>query len=785
MNQEIKNKVRLFLLLFLSIGAISAQQNLKLQKDNIKEIVKALTLEEKANLVLGVGDEGIWKHYKTKGIIVLKGQACATYAVPRLGIPNTVLTDGPAGIKIDTVQNNVDHPTYATAFPSATTLASSWNKDLVWKVGQAIGNETLEYGSDMLLGPGMNIQRNPLSGRNFEYYSEDPLISGEMAAAMVNGIQSKNVGACIKHFAANNIETNRRTINELISQRALREIYLRGFQIAVQKSDPWMIMTSYNKINGYFTAEDKALLQDILRDEWKYKGVVVTDWVSGQDFVAQMRAGNELLMPGNYQAKIFMSAVKRGLLDEAVLDENIEKILEYIVKTPAYNNYQKSNKPNSAANALQSQVAAEEGMVLLRNEGNTLPLKKVKTFSLFGKTSYSYIIGGTGSGRVNNKQASSINESLEKSKYIIVKPLESFYKNYNDSLIRVTVPTMKVRLKNIVDFAPEPQISTAMIQNAAKKSDVAILTLGRNAGELWDRDVDGYFNLSASEKELLKNVCDIFHAAKKKVIVVLNIGGPIEVASWRDMPDAIVLSWQAGQEGSQALVNILTGKVNPSGKLAVSFPVNYSDVPSSKSFPGVPKENPVNAFYEEGIYVGYRFYETFKIKPAYEFGYGLSYTNFEYSQLTLSSNQFTDTIEVSVTIKNTGKVAGKEAVQLYLSAPVSVVEKPALELKEFGKTKLLKPGESETLKFTLNASSLASFWTNKSQWIAEKGKYEILIGASSKNIKLKDTFTLNNNIVTEEAHDVMYPNVMLYELNQKEVHKSIKTNDLILEDDDN
>jgi beta-glucosidase len=283
MNKEIKNKLRLFLLLVLTVGTGSAQQSLKLQKDNIKEIVKALTLEEKANLVLGVGDEGVWKHYKTTGVIVLKGQACATYAVPRLGIPNTVLTDGPAGLKIDTVQNNVDHPTYATAFPSATTLASSWNRDLVRKVGEAIGDETLEYGSDMLLGPGMNIQRNPLAGRNFEYYSEDPLISGEMAAAMVNGIQSKNVGACIKHFAANNIETNRRTINELKSQRALREIYLRGFQIAVQKSNPWMIMTSYNKINGYFTAEDKALLQDILRYEWNYKGVVVTDWVSGQD----------------------------------------------------------------------------------------------------------------------------------------------------------------------------------------------------------------------------------------------------------------------------------------------------------------------------------------------------------------------------------------------------------------------------------------------------------------------------------------------------------------------
>lgn len=786
MYRKLKKTFNLFLFFFLCSVNIYAQQSLKLQPDNIKEIIKSMTLEEKANMVLGVGDEGIWRHYKTPRVVLLNGQASATYAVPRLGIPNTLLTDGPAGLRIDTVQNGVDHPTYCTAFPTATALASSWNRELVQSVGIAIGKETLEYGSDMLLGPGLNLQRNPLAGRNFEYYSEDPYVSGIMAAAMVNGIQSNNVGACLKHFAANNIETNRRTLNAVISQRALREIYLRGFEIAVKKSNPWMIMTSYNKINGFFTAEDKALLQTILRDEWNYQGVVVTDWVGGQDVIAQMRAGNELLMPGGYQSKLLMDAVKNGSLDESALDRNIENILEYVLKTPTFNNYPRSNKPDLAAHAAQSQAAAEEGMVLLENKGNTLPLKKEKVFALFGKTSYNFIAGGTGSGRVNYKHAVSLLEGLEKNNMKIDKPLERFYGNFRDSVLRVTKPTMRVRAKNIIDFAEEPAVSREQISASVKKTDIAIVTLGRNAGELWDRTVDGYFDPTSTELALIKDVCDIYHEAKKKVIVILNIGGPIEIASWRHLPDAVLLAWQTGQEGGNALVNVLRGKVNPSGKLAVTFPLKYEDVPSANSFPGVPADNPVNAFYEEGIYVGYRFYETFKVKPAYEFGFGLSYSNFSYSPLSISSKTFDGKIEVAVTVKNTGRVPGKEAVQLYVKAPVSSVEKPAQELKDFAKTKLLKPGESETLLFVLDAGSLASFWTGKNQWIAEKGVYEIRVGASSKDIRSTGTFTVENDIIVERVNDVMYPNIFFKELTRKEGHKSIKTTDLLLpEDDDN
>ena len=763
---------------------LASYAQIRLNKNNINEVVSSMTREEKVRFVLGVGDEGVWRHYKTKPTVILRGQACATYAIPRLGIPNTVLTDGPAGLRIDTIQQNVGHLTYCTAFPTATALASTWNQDLIYQVGSAIGEETFKYGSDILLGPALNIQRNPLTGRNFEYYSEDPYVSGTMAASMVNGIQKWKVGACIKHFAANNIETNRRTINAVISQRALREIYLRGFQIAIEKSKPWMVMTSYNKINGYYTAENKALLQDILRNEWKYDGLIVSDWVSGEDFVAQMRAGNELLMPGNYQADLFMEAINNGTLDESTLDLNIKNILNYIIKTPSFNKLQRDYKPDLDKHTHISCQAAEEAMVLLQNNDCTLPLKKVKSYALFGKSSYNFIAGGTGSGRVNYRHAVSITEGLEDNGGKVLPTLATFYQQYIDSVRHNTTPTLKIPTKNIVDFAPEPAIPQSYINEAAQNADIAIITLGRNAGELWDREEQDYYNLSVSEIELLRNVCDKFHALKKKVVVILNIGGPINVANWRHIPDAILLAWQTGQEGGHALANILSGKVNPSGKLAVSFPLKYKDVPSANSFPGIPVDNPVNAFYEEGIYVGYRYYQTFNIQTAYEFGYGLSYTDFTYSPLKLSNEKFSNELTISVTVTNTGKVSGKEVVQLYLRTPVTVIEKPFQELKGYAKTRLLKPGESETIHLTLHKMDLASFWTGKNQWIAEKGIYEIRIGASSKDIRAKANFELNDNIVVSEVNNVLYPNIKLNELSIHGIIKGPKTNDIILGDND-
>ena len=758
----------------ISLENIPAQQLPQLRADNIKEIIAAMTLNEKINMVMGVGKENIWEKYGTpRTDFWLKGQVGATFAIPRLGIPYTTLTDGPAGLRIDTIQNGIDNKTYCTAFPSATALASTWNKELVERVGVAMGHETLVYGSDVLLAPGMNIQRNPLCGRNFEYFSEDPLVSGLMAAAMVNGIQSNGVGTSVKHFIANNIESNRRNINAVISQRALREIYLRGFEIALKNSNPWMVMTSYNKVNGYYTSENPELLKNILRNEWNYKGLVVSDWVSGKDFVAQMRAGNELLMPGNYQRQTLLDAVSRGKLSENVLDRNIESILEYIVKTPSFNKYKKTNNPNLAENASISKQAAAEAMVLLENRNNTLPLVNEKKYALFGKTSYNFIAGGTGSGDVNNQHTISLIEGLEKNKLKIDINLSLFYKHFIDSVKQFGKirEDLLLKPKNIVDFTDEPFLTKQQIQNSLKNADVAIITIGRNAGEIWDREVDGYFNLTKSEATLIQDVCDIFHAAKKRVIVILNIGAPLETSSWKHLPDAILLAWQTGQEGGGALIDVLKGNTNPSGKLAVTFPDKYIDIPSAKSFPGVPAKNPVNAFYEEGIYVGYRYYETFGVKPSYPFGYGLSYTNFSFSPLHLNKTTFDDEIEVSVEVKNIGKTAGKEVVQLYIHAPVTVIEKPTYELKGFEKTRLLKPGESQIIKFKVNANSLASYWTAKNQWIAEKGNYEISIGSSSSNMCSKVNMFFEKDIIVQNVNDVINPNFFFEELSSQTIEK--------------
>jgi beta-glucosidase len=402
-------------------------------------------------------------------------------------------------------------------------------------------------------------------------------------------------------------------------------------------------------------------------------------------------------------------------------------------------------------------------MVLLKNDNSTLPFKKVKKIALFGKTSYQFMTGGTGSGEVNYDHAPSLYEALIAAKFQLPKSLTDCYKQFIDS---VKQQEKKEKQKFAVDFAPELNLSKDFIQSQVKNSDIAVITIGRQAGEGWDRP-ESSFSLSEVEKNLVKNVCTSFHAAKKKVVVVLNIGGVIETADWRDLPDAILLAWQPGQQGAHAVVDLLKGTENPSGKLAVSFPMKYADVPSAATFPGEPKDNPVNAFYTEGIYVGYRYYETFKVPTAYPFGYGLSYTNFKYSDLKLSDTSFDKEITVSIKITNIGKTAGKEAVQLYLEAPKQAIDKPEKELKAFAKTRLLKPNESEVVTFKLDGRSLASFWSGISAWIADEGKYKIHIGASSDDIRAAAEFSVPKKLLVEKTHDVLYPNFLLHEISPK------------------
>ena len=768
--------------MLLSVTGKATAQNEKAAK--AKVLVSKMTLEEKVNLVVGTGRKvpGMSKGNGT-GIGQIEdkvpGAAGTTFAIPHLGITSTVVADGPAGLRISPTRKDDTKTYYATAWPVATLLASTWDINLVQQVGRAMGNEVKEYGVDVLLGPGLNIQRNPLGGRNFEYYSEDPLIAGKMTAAMVNGIQSNGVGTSIKHFALNNQEKNRNTVNAIVSERALREIYLKGFEIAVKESQPWTVMSSYNKLNGTYTSEEYDLLTTILRKEWGFNGIVMTDWFGGKDAVAQMKAGNDLLMPGTPdQKKAIKDAVNNGMLDVKIIDANAERMVNYILGTPSFKKNIFSNKPDLKAHAAIARTAAAEGMVLLKNNNNTLPFSKaIKQIAAFGITSYDFVSGGTGSGHVNEAYTISLVQGLSNAGYKLDEGLSNAYQTY------VTGEKDRQPKKNFFEefINPTPRVTEMTVDNnlinsKAATNDIALITIGRNAGEGSDRKVENDFNLKEEEIKLIENVSNAFHAKNKKVVVIINAGGVIEVAGWRDKADAILLTWQPGLEAGNAVADILSGKVNPNGKLATTFPVKYNDDVTVKNFPGKEfpdqavkgifgmKQIPAEVIYEEGIYVGYRYYNTFNVKPAYEFGYGLSYTNFTYSNLKLSSINFKESITATVDITNTGKTAGKEVVQLYLSAPAAKMNKPQEELKGFAKTNLLQPGQKQTIRFVIAAKDLASFDTNTTSWIAEAGKYEVKVGASSAAIKQTASFQLPVELVVEKCHKVLVPQVEINEL---------------------
>lgn len=754
------------------------------QTKNAIELVSKMTTEEKVNLVVGMGMNlpGMNAGNGTGvGQITDKvpGAAGSTYAIPRLGLPNTIVADGPAGLRISPTRPNETKTYYATAWPVATLLASTWDTELVREVGVAMGNEVKEYGVDVLLAPGLNIHRNPLGGRNFEYYSEDPLVSGKMTAAMVNGIQSNGVGTSIKHFALNNQEKNRNTVNVAITERAMREIYLKGFEIAVRESSPWTVMSSYNKLNGTYTSEEYALLTTILRKEWGFKGIVMTDWFGGKDAVAQMKAGNDLLMPGTpEQRKAITKALNDGSLDTRTINENAARIVDYILGTPAYKKTVFSNNPDLKAHAVLARKAAAEGMILLKNNGGALPISgNTKSIAAFGITSYDFVSGGTGSGDVNEEYTISLVDGLKNAGYSLDDELTGTYAAY------VKAEKAKQPKKNFFEEfmnptprIPEMEISDAMLAAKAASADIALITIGRNAGEGSDRKVENDFSLKAAEVELLKRVSSAFRARNKKLVVIVNTGGVIETAGWRDYADAVLLAWQPGLEAGNAVADILSGKVNPSGKLATTFPVKYEDDITAINFPGKEfpdqaitgnfgmKQIPAEVVYEEGIFVGYRYYNSFHVKPAYEFGYGLSFTSFGYSPLVVSSKTLKDKLTVTLTVKNTGKTAGREVVQLYVSAPAGKLQKPEAELRAFAKTKLLQPGESQQISFELSPADLASFNTERTAWIADAGMYTVKAGASSLEIRQTGTFSLNKEVVTQTCNQVLAPKSAISEL---------------------
>ena len=761
-------------LLLLGAAACATQLSAqpKLSADNVDEVLKALTLEEKAALCVGSGWDSMLGITSSSDVLV-SGAAGTTRAVERLGIPMTVTADGPAGVRINPTREGDSRTYYATGFPVGTALASSWDTELVENMTKAMGNEVLEYGVDVLLSPAMNIHRNPLCGRNFEYFSEDPVLSGKISAAYVRGIQSNGVGTSVKHFAVNNQETNRAENDSRVDTRALREIYLKGYEITVKESQPWTIMSSYNKLDGEYTQQSYDLLTKILRDEWGFEGIVMTDWGNKEGTVKAVAAGNDLMMPGStVEVQRIVDAVKSGELSEADLDRNVRNMLNYIVKTPRFKGYKYSDAPDLKAHAKAARAAATESMVLLKNDDNVLPLKGTETVAMFGISSVDFVAGGTGSGNVNKAYVVNMVQGLENAGFTLVEDIKEFNQKYvdfqkvNTRLNSTNGPSILLGDAKI----PEAPLSREVINAQVDKSDLAIVVIGRNSGESADRRVDDDFNLTDAERQLLTDVSAAYHLAGKKVVVVLNIGGAIETASWKSMPDAILCAWQPGQEGGDAVADVLTGKVNPSGKLPMTFPIDYMDHPSSMNFPtGYEQQASVttNTFgfvtaapevrnvdftdYAESIWVGYRWFTTEGKNVSYPFGYGLSYTTFEYSKPSVKADK-DGNLTATVTVTNTGSVAGKEVVEVYVAAPAGGLEKPARELKAFDKTDLLQPGASQTLTFKITPYELASFNIDANQWETASGSYTLYFSknandtatSASVNVRKASTFAVTD-----------------------------------------
>ena len=722
--------------------------------DRVLDVLSQMTLQEKIHLLKGAGMASTIGMTKPGGI---PGAVGAIVPTPRLGIPTVHLSDGPAGLRIEPSRENDDKTYYCTAFPIATLLASSWNETLVYEVGNAMGREAKAYGIDVILGPAANIHRHPLCGRNFEYFSEDPLLSGFIGASIVNGIQSNGIGTSVKHFVANNQETNRVLNDVIVSDRAMHEIYLKGFEHIVKRSQPWTIMSSYNKINGVYTSESEWLLTNILRNKWGFKGLVMTDWFGGKSPSSQISAGNDLLEPGtNRQWKALTKAVKNGELSMDAIDIAAKRILTLIFKTKKMQNYRFNNTPDLKKHAAITRNSAAEGMVLLKNE-NSLPFTNEKNIALLGITSYEFIAGGTGSGDVNEAYTISLEEGFKNAGFKInktAKKIVDLHRKVNsNSFIKPE------GLDAIFSPFSPPEIiyTTDQINDIVATSDIGVLTLGRNSGEGGDRSEKNDFLLTKTEQEMIVKFTDAFHKKNKKVVVVLNIGGVIETASWKDLPDAILLAWQGGQEGGNSVVDILSGRINPSGKLPMTFPVKLSDHKSHKNFPKNPKMITIEGlvknlifppneapeklkvkdedytFYDEGIFVGYRHFDSKNLSVSFPFGFGLSYTDFEYGPMKAKIEN--DTINISLNIKNIGEVSGKEVVQFYTEKINSTIERPLQELKAFAKTKLIKSGEDTRISVKIAIKEL-SYWDEKiNNWSIENGSYTINAGASSRNIK--------------------------------------------------
>lgn len=726
--------------------------------------LRSIAIEDKIKLLTGQGFSQT--HERMPGTDrFVPGAAGYTYAIQAQGIPSLVLADGPAGLRLAPEHPETGEPQYVTAFPIATLIASSWDVELTESVGAAMATEAAAFGVDILLAPGMNLHRNPLTGRNFEYFSEDPILSGHMAGALVRGMQSKGVGGTIKHFVANNQETNRFVVDTLVEQRALRELYFRGFEIAIREGAPWAIMTSYNRLNGCFTSQDKHLLKTVLRDELGFDGVIMTDWFAGDDPVAQIDAGNNLIMPGTRQSdKALQEAYKNGSLAEDVIDENATWILSALDRVAQAAKPAPTNAPPLEEHGVFARRVAAESTVLLKNDGETLPLgASVGTVALFGVGSYSTVSGGTGSGDVAEAYIMHVADGLSESGLNVHEGLSARYTDFVADFYDAQDKPETVFEEFLMQARPdEMAISDATVRTAAAEADVAIITISRNSGEFVDREVEGDFDLTSAELDLLKSVSETFRAADKRVIVVLNIGNVIEVASWRGLADAIILPWQGGQESGRAIADVLSGRVNPSGRLPMTFPISYADTPSAPYFPGTEdrsksieimgglmRQYESEVSYEEGIFVGYRHFTSTGREVAYPFGYGLSYTQFEYRDLQVEHSQDGAFLTIGVSVVNAGAVAGRTVVQVYVDAPDGKLETPRRELKAFTKTKTLDAGKLERVEMRIPIKDLASFDPDGARWIVGAGVYKFHAATSADDLGLQTTLAVPEDRIIE------------------------------------
>jgi beta-glucosidase len=664
---------------------------------DISSILSQMTLEEKAALCTGAS---FW----------------TTTSIQRLGVPELVLTDGPHGVRrVPNVMDILTESLPATCFPTATCLASTWNTDLLFEMGQALGQECLALKVDVLLGPGVNMKRIPTCGRNFEYFSEDPFLAGQMAARLVQGIQSKGVGTSLKHFAANSQEAHRHLVSAEIDERTLREIYLPAFETVVKQASPLTVMCAYNKLNGVLCSENQSLLVDILKKEWGFEGVVVSDWGAVHDRIASLRGGVDLEMPGPKAARVrqVVEAVSVGTLDEAILNEAVRRILSMV--------FQAAQTPKggpfdvAAHHALARHIAAE-GMVLLKNDG-ILPLKDVQRIAVIGRSAREPYYQGSGSSHVNPTRLDIPFDELKK-----------------------LAGTAK--LNYCEGYPADQSLQPALIAEAveaAKAAEVALVFLCPPA----DKESEGYdlpdLGLAPQQVALIQTVC----AAQPRTVVILNSGTAVTMGEWIDSPAAILEAWMMGQAGGGAIADVLFGHANPSGRLAETFPLRLSATPAFLQYPGELDQ----ARYGEGIFVGYRYYDTRQAPVQFPFGYGKSYTTFEYSQMKPSASTFKDTdgIQVSVKVTNTGKMAGKEVVQLYVHERKSALARPAKELEGFAKVEL-QPGETQTVTIPLDFRSFAYFHPGYRQWITENGEFDILIGSSSADIRCREAVTLQSTL---------------------------------------